>query len=263
MLECKNLTYRAGSATILDGVSLVARDGEITVVVGNNGSGKTTLIRSFSTYHEHKPHVFGEMLVDSLAVPTLSPRELARRISLLPQSLGRPAITTEELVMLGRASLRSPFSHTTEEDRRAVALAIEELGLSSLAIRPLPNLSGGELQSAYFAMLLAKNAKNLMLDEPTSSLDSVRRALVFSFLRGMRERGSAVLLVLHDLTDAVRIADKIAVMDKGRIIFDGTPSELEHSGIPERIFGLSAAKAEMEGALTTVYLPVGRDYSQK
>ena len=255
MIEIKNLTYTVGGKTILDSVSLTAQSGAVTVLVGNNGSGKTTLLRSVAAYHHNRRYLTGIISVDGVDSSAISPERLASRISLLPQTLPAPKMTVRELVSLGRASLRSPFAKTSREDGDRIDRAIAEMGITRLANSPLPEISGGERQAAYFAMILARNTDCVLLDEPTSALDSSNRALLFSFIDKMRREGRTVLVVLHDLTDATSIADMITVLDKGRVSFSGTSSELRGSDVPRRLFGLAPCMAMTDDGERSVYLP--------
>ena len=254
MLECKNVTYSVRNEKILKDVTLKAENGKITVLLGNNGSGKTTLLRAIGAYHECRAMIAGEIFVDSISATELSVREYSSHVALLPQTLPTPPMTVRELVTLARREARSPFSRLSAEDLSIVSAAIDRLGLAGLADKPLSRLSGGERQSAYLAMLIAKGAPNVMLDEPTASLDSKHRASLFNLLYEMREEGRAVLTVLHDLTDACEIADRIIVLECGELVFDGTPREFAESGIPERVFGLSAHTLERDAKIKIVYL---------
>lgn len=254
MIKCTSLSYTVNGKMILDNVDLLAEKGKITVVIGKNGSGKTTLVRAISAFHEHRRNITGEITLDGLDVLTLSARELSSRLALLPQSMLAPAITLRELVTLGRASRRSPFASASAEDRAAVDAAIDALSLSSLADSTLDKLSGGERQLAYLAMMLAKDAPSLILDEPSSSLDAKNRKILFDTLRRMREEGRAVLAVLHDLTDAACLADRILVLDEGHVAFDGTPEELRESRIPADLFGLMPMAVQCGDQTATVYL---------
>jgi len=256
MLDIKNLTYTVGKKKILDSVSLTAQSGAITVLVGNNGSGKTTLLRSVAAYHHHRRRITGVVSLDGRDASTLSPADLASRVSLLPQAHPAPNMTVRELVSLGRASLRSSFSRESGEDRLLTDRAIADMGISHLSDSPLAQVSGGERQAAYFAMILARNADCVLLDEPTSALDSSNRALLFSFPDKMRREGRTVLAVLHDLTDATSIADSITVLDKGGVSFSGTPSELRDSDVPRRIFGLRPCPTDIGDGERVVYLPL-------
>ena len=178
MIEIKELCYIANNKKILDSVVMTAQNRAITVIVGNNGSGKTTLLRSIASYHEHKQATEGRILVDGIEISELSPIALSSRISLLPQTLPSPKMTVRELVSLGRASLRSPFSRASAEDRLCIDRVISDMGLAELADSQLSQLSGGERQAAYFAMVLAKDTANVILDEPTSALDVTVQAQV-------------------------------------------------------------------------------------
>ena len=257
MIECRDITCKAGKKRLLENVNITVQDGSITVLVGNNGSGKTTLVRAITAYHERRRDISGTINVDGDYCDTLTPRAISRRIALLPQTLPISKITVRELVSLARASMHSPFSRLSEEERIIVNEAIADTRLTALADCPVERLSGGERQSAYLAMLLAKDAPNILLDEPTSALDSRARTRLFDFLLRMRKQGRAILAVLHDLTDATEIADRIVALDSGRVVFDGTPDELKRSDIPMALFGVIPCEAERDGKKITVYLPQG------
>lgn len=253
MIECKNLSYKVNGKSILDSVTLTAKDGEITVLLGKNGSGKTTLVRAITAPGEHRSHIDGDITVSDEDALAITPRALSAHISLLPQTLPMPRFSVRELVTLAVLSDSSPFSRPAEEQKRIVGDAIDSVGLTPLADAPLSELSGGERQLAYIAMMMAKGTQNLVLDEPTAALDAVNRGEVFSFLRKMRNEGRAILAVLQDINEAVAIADRIAVLDKGSIIFDGTPKEFGESEIPKLCFGLIPCEVRRGGEILTAY----------
>ena len=255
MIEFINLSYRVNGKRILSGITASAKDGEITVILGKNGSGKTTLVRAISAPCEHRRYIEGEILVSGENALALSPRALSSRISLLPQLLPTVMTTVTDLVSLAMMTDRSPFSRLGEDQKRRVRTAIDTVGLSHLADSPIARLSGGERQLAYIAMMMAKGAENLILDEPTSALDPVNRGAVLEFLRRMREEGRAVIVVLQDMNDAIAIADRVIVIDKGGVTFDGTPQQLESSDIPSRHFGLVPCRVEKDGESFTAYFP--------
>ena len=255
MIECKNLSYRINRKTIVDAATLSARDGEITVILGKNGSGKTTLIRAITAPAEHRRHIEGIVELSGEDAMSLSSRDLASHISLMPQSLPAIRCSVTELVSLALLADRSPFSRLGDEQRRTVSEAIASVGLEQLADSSVSTLSGGERQLAYIAMMMAKGTQNLVLDEPTSALDSLNREAVLAFLRKMKTEGRAVLTVLQDINDAVAIADRIVVMDGGRIIFDGTPDALEKSDVPSAHFGLLPCRVERGDKTFVAYFP--------
>ena len=255
MIECRNLSYKISGKTIVDSATLSARDGEITVILGKNGSGKTTLIRAITAPAEHRKHIDGEVRLSGEDALSLTSRELASRISLVPQILPGIRCSVTDLVSLALLADRSPFSRLDDQGRRAVSDAIASVGLEPLADSSVASLSGGERQLAYIAMMMAKGAQNLVLDEPTSALDSLNREAVLAFLRKMKAKGRAVLAVLQDINDAVAIADRIVVIDRGRVIFDGTPEMLEKSDVPTDHFGLMPCRVNSGEEQFVAYFP--------
>ncbi len=235
MLECKNLSVRYGRNTVLSEVSLKAEAGSVTVILGPNGSGKTTLLRTLSGVQEKYT---GTLFADGNEMKSLVPSERARRISLLPQFLPRPSVTVEELAACGRYPYLKPFGKMTEEDRKQVEKALNETGLTDRRERMVCHLSGGERQLAYTAMLLAQDTDNVLFDEPTASLDTAYRQQTVERIRKLRADGKCVILSLHDLTDAIALADRILVLQKGRTVFTGNTETFIENGVPERVFGM-------------------------
>ena len=254
MIEFDSLTVKIGERYIVKNADLRANDGEITVLLGKNGSGKTTLIRSvFSTRGATSG---GKILLDGKNVAKLGRKALARMAGLLPQSLKAPEMTVRELVTLGRSPYTGSFSALSKNDKAKVDEAIATLGLSELEGRSVASLSGGERQTAYLAMLLAKDVRNILLDEPTASLDSHGKSRLFRLLTELKESGISVIAVLHDLTDAVSLADRIYLLESGTLTSPMTPSEFVTSGLPERIFEETAYTVRTRLGTETVFRPI-------
>jgi len=232
MLECVSLSLSYGKRKILDNISFTAKPGEITVITGKNGSGKTSLLRCISGECGFE----GNITLCGKPVKEMKQRELARAVALLPQVLPRPAVSVEALAEYGRFPYTGIAGTLSEADRAAVRSALEITGTDRFASSLVCHLSGGERQLAYFAMAIAEDCPVMLLDEPTSSLDTVYSGDVLSLIRKMRDEGRTVVIVMHDLADAVEIADRIVTLDGGRIAFDGAPAEFTSSGVPERIF---------------------------
>lgn len=254
MIEFKSLAVTFGKKSVLKDVNLTARDGEITVLLGRNGSGKTTLFNSvFST----RGGTFsGEIYIDGVAREELSCQERSLAVSLLPQTLPEVKMSVTELVSLGRSAHAGFFGVLSEEDKVLVELSVKKLGLDGLKERSLSTLSGGELRRAYLAMLTAKNTKNLLLDEPTSALDAPSARELSDFVRDAKREGRCVLLITHDLTSAVELADAIYVFCDGSVSEKMTAEEFCTSGFPERIFSETAYKISRDGTEKTVFLPL-------
>lgn len=239
MIEFKNLS--AGylrNDLVIKNADLTLNNGQITVLLGRNGSGKTTLIKAIMG--EAKTN--GDIFIDG------EKNIVSREIALLPQLLPNPSgITVRETVALGRMPHTGFFGRLSEKDNELVDKAILALGLDGLKDKLLTDVSGGERQKAFFAFLVAKDAKNIILDEPTSNLDTKNKRELFDFIREMKSRGKAILAVLHDVNDALSIADSISVISDGKTVFFGNTDEFIKSGIAEKEFGLKPVAADCNG----------------
>ena len=246
MLKIKSLTcgYRRG-APVLRGLTLTAKAGEITAVLGRNGCGKSTFLHTVTGEIPFE----GEILIHDRPLRTLTPRERAKAVSLLPQRLPAPALSVRETVTLG---LCPHFSRPDTKDREKVEEKIALVGLGNLADRPVSTLSGGERQRAFLALLLAQDADVLLLDEPTAFTDAPFSALLYNTLRAERRAGKTVLAVMHDVGAALDLADRIVVLEGGTAVFDGTPAEALEREIPEKHFGLVRYTAK-RGENTAVF----------
>ena len=238
MLEFKNVCVSIKGKKIIDDISFTAKCGEITTLIGLNGSGKTTLLSSALNGHRYT----GEILANGISVSSISRRELAKRISFMPQVLPSPNISTEALVSFGRSPHTSFSGILSPEDRQAVSIALKEMNIEHLSQRRVSTLSGGERQRAFFAMLLAQGTDIVMADEPTTYMDAHAKRELLSFLLSLKERGRAVITVLHDINDAIAISDKICLIDAGKLIFSGSAYEFAHSDLPHTVFGLIPVK---------------------
>lgn len=234
MIECKNVIAAYGKKEILHSVSFTAEPARITVILGKNGCGKSTLLRAVAGLIPYG----GCITVDGDEVRNMRSAQRARRVSLMPQLLHSPDITVRRLVSYGRSPYTGFSGTLSPADRQKVEQVMEKTGISALADSYLGRISGGERQKAYFAMLLAQDAPDLLLDEPGAHLDSEYMKSLCGFLREERSAGKTVVAVLHDINRAIELADRIIVIHKGSCIFNGTADEFCGSDIPESIFGL-------------------------
>lgn len=224
-----------GPRTVLQGVDLALVPG-LCAIVGPNGAGKSTLIRVLAGLLEPSA---GRVTLDDTELRRLGRGTVARRIAVVPQLFDTLfPFTVAEVVMLGRTARLRPFAGPREADRAAVARALGRLGLGDLAARRIDTLSGGERQRAVLAMALAQEAGILLLDEPTVHLDPGHQRATLVLARDLaREHGLAVAAVLHDLNLASALAERVVVLDGGRIVADGTPGEVLTQRTVERVFG--------------------------
>lgn len=249
-VELRGVRFAYGEHAVLDGLSLALPAGCLTGIVGPNGCGKSTLLRVIDGVLEPAA---GEALVEGDALDSLSARERAERIALLPQIHRTPSMTVEALVSCGRYAHMGLFGGLTEQDRQIVAESMRVAGVEHLAHKAARTLSGGERQRAFIAMVLAQRARTVLLDEPTTYLDPRAALDVMGLARGLvHEQGMTGAVVIHDLPLALRFCDRIAVMDSGRIVAVSTPAEILDQGVLEQVFGVMIARMELNGEVVYV-----------
>lgn len=258
-LICSDLCAGYGGRIVLRRVALNLRAGEIAAVVGPNGGGKSTLLRCLSGAlppTRPKPHgSIGEVLLDGRPLASLSPRERARRIAVLPQRPEAPAgLTAGELTLLGRYPRLAPHGLLTRRDREAARAALEAMGSLHLKDRPLAALSGGELQRVFLARALAQGADILLLDEPASAMDPARTADLFGLLRRLAESGACVAAVMHDINAACLYAHRIVGLKGGSVLFDLPPADLTPALLRD-LYELSFLAARHPTAHTPLFFP--------
>ena len=220
-LSADSLTARYGSLPpVLENVSVTVEPGRVTALIGPNAGGKSTLLRCLARAH---PPASGRVSIGPDDLYRLPAREAARRIAYVPQDNPMPfAFTVAELIMLGADA--APVGDHADRSRR-ISEAVALFDLEPLAERSLLTLSGGERQRAALARAFAQNTPFLLLDEPTLHLDLRHQAALLRAVRtAAREKGQAVLLVLHDINQAAAAADTLLLLHGGRIAASGEPA---------------------------------------
>jgi iron complex transport system ATP-binding protein len=256
-LEVTELTLGYRDRTVIERLDLVVPPGRVTAVVGANACGKSTLLRSMSRLLAPRA---GQVLLDGKQVHRTPAKELARTLGLLPQSpLAPEGITVADLVGRGRHPHQRVLSRWSREDDQAVAAALEATGTVDLAERPVDELSGGQRQRVWIAMVLAQQTDLLLLDEPTTFLDVSHQIEVLDLLTDLnRDRGTTIVMVLHDLNLAARYADHLVAVADGRVHAAGDPADVLTAETVRAVFGLESRVITDPVSGRPLMLPVGR-----
>jgi iron complex transport system ATP-binding protein len=254
-VEVVGLSAGYGRTPVLDSVRLTVEPGGWLAVIGPNGSGKSTLLRAVLGFHPHEGHV----RVDGVPTSGMPRRERARTMAYAPQTPVLPeGVTTRDYVTLGRTPHRPLLAAPRAIDRQVVADVMDRLELGALSERRLSTLSGGEQQRAVLARALAQQPRVLFLDEPTAALDLGHAQQVLDLVDLLRRQdGLTVVSTLHDLTLAGQYADRLALLSDGRVVAEGTPSEVLTAQVLSTHYG---ARAEVvHGPSGPAVLPVRAD----
>ncbi|GFM68085.1 Fe(3+) dicitrate ABC transporter ATP-binding protein FecE [Pseudomonas lijiangensis] len=234
ILQAQQLDIGYGDTRIVQSLSFSPPPGKVTALIGPNGCGKSTLLKAFARILTPQA---GKLSLDGQAYAQISPRELARKIAFLPQVLPIPeGVSVRQLVAYGRSPHNSLWGRLSGADRSSVDQALQRMELETLAERPLSDLSGGQRQRAWLAMVLAQDAAIVLLDEPTTYLDISHQVELLDLMRQLSAEGKTVITVLHDINQACRYADHLAVMQAGRLVASGTPDEVLDAELVSRVF---------------------------
>ncbi|HEX6568005.1 MAG TPA: ABC transporter ATP-binding protein [Acidimicrobiales bacterium] len=224
MIRARGVTVKLGGRRVLDGVDLEVPDGGWLSIVGPNGAGKTTLLRWLAALVPGA----GTLHLDGRAAGGLRRRERARMVAAVPQTPVIPeGMTVVDYVLLGRTPHIRPLGVEGPRDLAAVHDALVQLELVGMADRVVSTLSGGERQRVLIARALAQGAPIVLLDEPTTALDVGHQQQVLELVDALRrERGLSVVSTMHDLTLAGQYADRLVLLDGGRVVVEGLAADV-------------------------------------
>jgi iron complex transport system ATP-binding protein len=237
LLDARDLRYRhsAGAPEAVAGISLRLARGEVVGVIGPNAAGKSTLARLCCGLL--KPQQ-GSVSLQGEPLSRLSRRERARRVAFLPQHPPHDlSFTAHEVALMGRAPHLGLWSLEGPRDLDRARAALQEVDALELGDRPISQLSGGERQRVFLARAFAQEAALLVLDEPTAALDLAHQVLLVNALRRRAREGGGALLVLHDLALAGAACDRLALLDRGRVVAEGTAEEVLRPAVLSPVYG--------------------------
>jgi len=236
-MEIKHLSFSYGCNPVLEDVSFTVPEGKVTTMLGSNGSGKSTL---FYLMTKNLRLQGGDILLEGRSIREIRLKDFAKRVSIVNQTnTVNGDITVKKLVGYGRTPFLSFMRQMSDEDERLIDWAMEITNVKKYQDKEVSTLSGGQRQRVWIAMALAQNTKLLLLDEPTTYLDIRYQVQILKLIRRLnREFGMTIVMVLHDMNQAIHYSDRILGLKDGRIVARGAPQEtITPEGI-EEIYGI-------------------------
>lgn len=256
MLAVDDLAFGFPGRIVGRGVTFALADGEVLCVLGPNGSGKTTLFRTLLGLLA--PHG-GTIALDGNALDAVPRAAIARRVGYVPQAhAGYFAYSVREMVLMGRTAHLGAFAAPSRNDRGIADAALETLGIAALAARPFTEISGGERQLALIARALAQEARLLVMDEPTASLDFGNQVRVLERIAQLAAQGISVLFSTHDPDHAFLCAQRALLLAEGRTLALGPPREVIRSDTLQQLYRVSVRIVETEGGAHTCVPSLGQ-----
>lgn len=234
-----------GTTRHLNGVSTVIPKGQITTIIGPNGCGKSTLLSVMS--RNNRP-LEGQARLENRDLIDYKPKDFAKKFAIVYQQNDIPSdLTVEKLVMYGRMPHSSLFKKKTTEDEEAVTWALACTNLLEKRHNDLAALSGGERQRVWIAMALAQKSEMLCLDEPTTYLDIYYQLELLELVKRLNEQhGLTIVMVLHDINQAIRYSDHIILMKAGQIMAEGAPRAVITKEVIKKVYGVNSVFHEDE-----------------
>jgi iron complex transport system ATP-binding protein len=244
------LTVVLGDRAVVDRVDLDVADGEWLGLIGPNGAGKTTLLRAIARLVPYS----GSIALDGRDIRRMHRTELSRLVAVVPQDPSTPPwMTVAEYVLLGRTPHLGRLAKEGTRDREVAARALERLDLLGYRDRLLGTLSGGERQRVVVARALAQEARVVLLDEPTAALDIGHQQQALELLDVLRaESGLTLVAAMHDLTLAAQYADRMVLLDAGRVVADGPPRDVLTEALIGAHYEAAIHVVDVDGRLAVV-----------
>ncbi|EPA8108149.1 ABC transporter ATP-binding protein [Enterococcus faecalis] len=250
MIQMSDVSKKYGDKFVVSDIDLPISEGKLTAFIGPNGAGKSTLLAMMSRLI---PKDTGEIYLDKQEVKTWKQSAFSQKIALLKQANGvQLKLTVRELVNFGRFSYSK--GRLKSADHEKVTEALEQLGLTEMAEEYIDTLSGGQLQRAYIAMILAQDTDYILLDEPLNNLDMNYAVQMMQILKRLvDELGKTILIVLHDINFAASYADEIVAMKGGKLYAHGATEEVIQTSILNDLYEMNIRICEIEGKRFCLY----------
>ena len=245
-MEVRDLFFSYGKNKVLKGTSFTIEEGKITTIMGANGCGKSTLFNLMTkNLYPRKGNIF----LHGKNIQNLGLKDFARRVSIVHQyNSSADDITVERLVSFGRTPHRKMMQGHSDEDEKLIRRAMEVTNILKYRDREVSRLSGGQRQRVWIAMALAQNTKILFLDEPTTYLDIRYQIEILELVKKLnREYGITIIMVLHDINQAIHFSDRIIGLKDGQVTAQGAPDTVITEECIRDLYGISLGVTTIEG----------------
>lgn len=245
-MKVKDLYFAYGKNKVLKGVSLEIEEGKVTTIMGANGCGKSTL---FSLMTKNLDAGKGNIYLKGKNIRNLNLKEFARKVAIVQQyNTAADDITVEKLVAFGRTPYKKMMQGNSSEDEEKISWALEVTNLTEYREREVSRLSGGQRQRVWIAMALAQGTKTLFLDEPTTYLDIRYQIEILRLVRKLnREYGITIIMVLHDINQAIGYSDRIIGLKEGKVLAAGKPEKVITKETIRELYGIEMDVTEIDG----------------
>lgn len=245
-MEVRDLSFSYGKNTVLKGISFTIEGGKITTIMGANGCGKSTLFNLMTkNLYPRKGNIF----LHGRNIQNLGLKDFAKRVSIVHQyNSSADDITVERLVSFGRTPHMKMMQGRSDEDEKLIEWAMEVTNVEKYRDREVSRLSGGQRQRVWIAMALAQNTKILFLDEPTTYLDIRYQIEILELVKKLNEEyGITIIMVLHDINQAIHFSDRIIGLKDGQVAAQGSPAEVVTPECIRTLYGISLGVTIIEG----------------
>lgn len=246
MIEVRNLKVNYSGKTAIEVENLSFEEEKITAIVGLNGSGKSTLLKSIVGINSYE----GIVLIDGKKAKAFSHKKRATFVSYLPQISPQANMDILTLVKHGRFPYLGYSKVLGVEDLRLVENALRLTDLWDIRSKSLTEISGGERQRAYLAMVIAQNTKFILLDEPATYMDIKHQIEIMEVLKKLAAEGRGIIFSSHDLPQSFSVCDKVCLLKDGKVAGIGTPDEIAADyGKMKSVMGISVERIESESSV--------------
>ena len=245
-INAKGLEIGYGDYVAVKNMNIHVKKGEITTIIGPNGSGKSTVLKALTRLLKYRK---GQVYLDGRDILEFESKEFARQVGVLPQKHSAPPdFRVKDLVGYGRMPYQKWYSKNSEDDDKVIDWAMKATGTWNLREKSINECSGGESQRVWIATVLSQQPEILFLDEPTTYLDISHQIETMKLVKKLnRESGIGVVMVLHDLSQALEVSDWIVVIKDGEKYDEGKPSDVITSRMMKEVYNVDCEIIHVSG----------------